>query len=51
MVFMFEKVGDVRTSESCLLNFSRRNFEETSIIQSCRQLNDISFEIRLKSLK
>ena len=45
---MFEKV---RASESSLLNFSCGNFEEMSLIQSCRELNDVSFEISLKSFK
>ena len=51
MIFMFEKVGDVKASEFSLLNFSRGSFEEISLIQSCRELNDVSFEIGLKSLK
>ena len=45
---MFGKIG---TSECYLLNFSRGSFEEISLIQSCRELNDISFKIRSKSLK
>ena len=48
MVLMFEKVG---ASESSLLKFSRESFDEISLIQSCEKLNDIFFEIRLKSLK
>ena len=51
MVFMFEKVGDVRAPESYLLNFCCESFEEISLIQSCRELNDVSFEIGLKFLK
>ena len=43
--------GDVRASESCLLNFSCGSFEEISPIESCRELNSISFEIRQKFLK
>ena len=45
------KVQDVRASESYLVNFSGGSFDEISIKQSCSELNDISFEIRLKSLK
>ena len=45
------KTGDVRASEFSLLNFSRGSFEEISLIQYCRELNDVSFEIRFKSLK
>ena len=48
MIFMFEKVG---ASESYMLNFSREGFEEIPLIQSCRELNDVSCEMRLKSLK
>ena len=51
MAFMFEKVGDVRTSESYLLNISFGSYEEISLIYSCRELNDVSVEIKLKSLK
>ena len=51
MVFMFEKVGDVRASECYLLNFSLGSLEEMSLIQACRELNNVSFEIRLKLLK
>ena len=49
--FLCLKFGDVRASESSLVNFSPRGFEEVSLIQSCRELNGVSFEIRLKSLK
>ena len=49
VLFMFERVGDVRTLG--MFNFFRRNFEEISLIQSCRELNDVCFEIRFKSLK
>ena len=42
----FLKVRDVRTCESSLLNFSCESVEEISLIQSCRELNNISFEIR-----
>ena len=45
------KVGDARVSESSLLNFFRESFEEISLIYSFRELNYLSFEIRLKSLK
>ena len=45
------KIGNVRASKSYLLNSSRGSFEEMSLTQSCRELNDVSFEIRLKSLK
>ena len=51
MVLMFEKVGDVRESEAYLFNSSRGSFEEICLFQSCRELNDISFEIRLKDVK
>ena len=51
MIFMFEKVGYVGTSESHLLNFSAEIFEEISLVQSCRELNDIPFELRPKSFK
>ena len=33
-IFMFEKVGNVRASECCMLNFSFGSFEEASLIQS-----------------
>ena len=45
------KLLHVRASESHLLHFSRGIFEEISLILSCTELNDVSFEIRLKSLK
>ena len=48
MTFIFGKVG---TSESYVLNCSRGDFEEISRIQSCRELNDVSFETRLNYLK
>ena len=48
VVPMFEKVGD---SESYLFNFSRGDFEEISLIQSYRELNDVPFETRLNYLK
>ena len=51
MIFMFESWICVRASEICLLNSSRRGFEEISLMQSCRELNETSFEIRVKSLK
>ena len=44
MAFTFEKIG---ASKSYLLNFSPGSFEEIFLNQSCRELNDISFEIRL----
>ena len=40
------KVRDVRTSESFLLNLSHGNFE-ISLVQFCRELNDVPFETRL----
>ena len=45
LVFMFEKVVDVRALESHLLNFSPGCVKDISLIQSCRELNDVSFEI------
>ena len=51
MVFILEKVVNIRASKFYLLNFSDRSFEVVSLIQSCRELNDVSFEIRFKSFK
>ena len=42
---------DVRALESYLLNFSAGNFEEIFLIESCKEMNDVSFEIRFESLK
>ena len=45
------KGGDVGASESYLLHFSPGSFEDICLIESCRELDDVSFEIRLKYLK
>ena len=51
MVFMLGKVGHVGVSGSYLPNFFGGSFEEISLIQSYGELNDVSFETRLKCLK
>ena len=45
---MFEKVGG---SKSYFFNFTHGDFAEISLIQSYRELNDVSFETRLNYLK
>ena len=49
--FMFKKVEGIRTLECYLFNFTPGSFEEISVLQSCRGLNDVSSEIKLKSSK
>ena len=45
MIFMFEKVGAL---ESCLFNYLYWKFgEEMSLMQTCRELNEIFYELRL----
>ena len=50
IVFYVSKLKILELSESYLVNFCRGSFEEIPLMQSCREFNEISFEIRLKSL-